>query len=55
MPVDLVPDVAVLLEEASLGIKEAVRLDVIDDVVIFDLEVILLGVHGEWRGRLGTP
>ena len=46
MPSDLVPEVAVLLEGAGFGVKEAVRLDEIDNVVFFDFEVILFGVHG---------
>ncbi len=55
MPLDLVPEVAVLLEGTSLGVKEAVGINEVKDVGFSDFEVIAFGVHGEWRGRLGTP
>jgi len=55
MPLNLVPKVAVLLEGASLGVKEAVGIDEVKDIGVLDFEVIAFGVHGGWRGRLGTP
>ena len=45
MPLDLVPDMAVLLESTSLGVKEAVSLNEVKNVGVLDFEVILFGVH----------
>ncbi len=45
VPDDVVPELAVLVEDTRLGIDEAVRLDVINDVVTWDLKVKLFGVH----------
>ena len=45
VPDDLIPELAVFVEDTRLGIDEAVRLDVINDVVTWDLEVKLFGVH----------
>ena len=45
VPDDVVPELAVFVEDTRLGIDEAVRLDVINDVVTWDLEVKLFGVH----------
>lgn len=55
MPLDLVPEMAVLLEGASFGVKEAVGINEVKDVGVSNFEVIAFGVHGEWRGRLGAP
>jgi hypothetical protein len=45
VPDDLIPELAVFVEYTRLGIDEAVRVDVINDVVTSDLEVKLFGVH----------
>ena len=55
MPDDVVPELAVFVENTRLGIDEAVRLDVINDVVTGDLEVKAFGVHGETGWRLDAP
>ena len=54
VPNDLVPELAVFVEDTRLGIDEAVRLDVINDVVTRDFEVKLFGVHGK-RGDDWMP
>ena len=40
MPLGLVPEMAVFLEGASLGVKEAVGIDEVKDVGVLDFEVI---------------
>ena len=47
MPLDLVPEVAVLIEGTSLGIKEAVGIDEVKNVGVPDFEVIAFGVHDQ--------
>jgi hypothetical protein len=45
VPDDLIPELAVFVEHTRFGIDEAVRVDVINDVVTSNLEVKLFGVH----------
>ena len=53
-PDDVVPQLAVFLKGTSFGINVGISLDVVPDVVRWDLEVKLFSVHGVGEARLGA-